>query len=104
MVWTLLKTVEFSIPSCSPDALDFRIEVFEDGDPESDIRRYRCRVWRYETFRLMPLSLVAAGEMFDHTCLVLDEMFDGFEVVASSAEDACDACRSKIHSQFVKPE
>ena len=100
MFWNLVSTMEFSIQSSVQDPLSFRIEVLEGERAAEAERRFRLRVWRYETFRLLPLNAVARGELFDHTCLVLDDMFDGLEVTGSSPEDAFIICRNKIFMQL----
>lgn len=100
MIWTQIVTREFAIQSSVSESLTFRVDVFE-GIGESGARQFKLRVWRYETFRLLPLSRVAGGKMFDHTCLVLDDMFDGLEVTAASPEEAADICRSRLLEQLV---
>lgn len=96
MFWNLISTVEFSIQPAASSPLNFRIEVLESARAAEAERNFKLRVWRYETFRLMPLNEVARGQTFDHTCLVLDDMFDGLEVTASTHEDAVRLCREKI--------
>lgn len=96
MLWNLISAVEFSIQPTASSPLDFRIDVLEGERVAEAERRFKLRVWRYETFRLLPLDAVAQGQMFDHTCLVLDDMFDGLEVTASTPEDAIRLCRERI--------
>jgi hypothetical protein len=100
MISILRTTAEFSVEAGDGDNLNFRVEIFEFEGNHAEQPKFRARVWRYETFRLLPLNAVARGELFDHTCLVLDDMFDGLEVTASSPEDAFIICRNKIYMQL----
>lgn len=100
MIWSLLITREFAIPSVKTDPLEFRVEVFGGSGPVNGKEHFRCRVWRYEVFQMSPLSETAKGGKFHHACLVLDGMFDGLEVEASSSQDAFEECRSQIFSQL----
>jgi hypothetical protein len=99
MISILRTTAEFSVEAGDGDNLNFRVEIFEFEGNHAEQPKFRARVWRYETFRLLPLNAVAHGEVFDHTCLVLDDMFDGLEVMAATPEDALRLCRAKILTQ-----
>lgn len=100
MISTLLLTREFSIASGEAGDLEFRIEIFGIDEADLPNRIFKVRVWRYETFHLLPLSEVARDELFDHTILVLDDMFDSTQVTASSPEEAFNHCRSSILAQL----
>ena len=99
MISILRTTAEFSVEAGDGDDFNFRVEIFEFEGSRAEQPKFRARVWRYETFRLLPLNAFARGEMFDHTCLVLDDMFNGLEVTASTPEDALRLCRAKIFTQ-----
>ena len=49
-VYELIKTLELDI-RLGDDSYTFRIELFVDTEHEN---RFRCRVWEFEMFRLVP--------------------------------------------------
>lgn len=75
------------------EAIEFRLEVFEQDEAVAGGSRFRVRVWIYELVRLPLIPLGSAGgDYTDATVLVISDSFDGFEHHGGTADSAADAC------------
>ena len=98
--WSLIETIETDLATVSGDSLRFRIDLFKNAKNERNA--FRFRVLRYDLFRLSPLSATQVEDEgpADHEVLIVDPLFDGFEVNAATAKAAWQQLFSKIERQF----
>jgi hypothetical protein len=104
MISTLLLTREFSVVAGEGSDLRFRVEIFRMDEADLGTPSFCARVWRNESVRLFVLGSADENELYDHTCLVADDLFDGLQIDAQSADEAFHLCRTKILSQCGRGE
>src|SRR5262245_31291531 len=91
--WNLRQTVETEIRLREGGSIQFRIELFEADKSKETAKQYRFRVFRYDTFRILPFLYAAAGDsarFADHEFLVTDSTFDLTTVTANNPSEALD--------------
>jgi hypothetical protein len=103
-IWNLVKTGEVRINPDSSAPLDFRLELFEEGDSGISPKQFRFRVFRYDLFRIQPLSGATLREnavaFADHLFLVADPMFDLNIVIANDPSEAWNLMLEIMLKQF----
>jgi hypothetical protein len=101
---TLTRTVEVKIPVGEvDDAINLRIDVFR-LNAEAASNTHQFRVFRYETFRLQPLTEALKEEKnrFYSDCdlMVIDPLFDSLEIHANTDAEAVDWIISHINQRL----
>jgi hypothetical protein len=90
----LVDTSEIEVSTANGDALLFRREVLVQTTERT--RRYRCRLYRLESFRLRVRSVAALRTSkwhnADYRCWVVDDNFD----IESMTYRSADAARNDV--------
>ena len=110
--WHLEETFEVSIEGAN--RINLRIEIYSDVGASEVLTTYRARVQRFDYFDMTASNVGwndRLGVLVDdddlkavHSMLIVDDMFDGFQVHSPSARDAFDALLKKIKFQFDSSE
>ncbi len=104
-MWHLVETIEIQAQTVDSDIIQWRVQQFELHPQSEHQKQFRFRVFRYDTFRILPTSRALMGERSlgdgaDHDLLVVDPIFDSFVVRSESLADAKDQFLKMMRRQL----